>query len=99
MDLMNTDYNSLTPEQKKEFVKQVIAQKRQQFRPKTSDLSPELQKQFANLACALSPENLHEDGEISQAQAQRKYNGLMKQWRELEKQAGRKVSESEAYKY
>ena len=60
-------------------------------------LSPELKKKFLNLVCQLSPEVLHCDGEISNAQAQKKYNALMKEWKRLEAIAGRKVEEFEAY--
>ena len=38
-----------------------------------------------SLDCDLSPENLHCDGEISQAEAQRKYNYYGKVIKELEK--------------
>jgi len=41
-------------------------------------------KAFINLASSLSPENLHCDGEISRAEAQRKYNRLMREWAKLE---------------
>ena len=54
---------------------------------------------FNYLACRLSPENLHCDGEISKAEAQRKYRILMKQWRELEKEVGRKVTEEEIWEF
>jgi len=53
----------------------------------------ELQLRFIILASFLSPENLHEDGEISNQEADAKYKVLMKRWRELEKQAGQKVDE------
>jgi hypothetical protein len=52
---------------------------------------------FFSLACALSPENLNEDGEISMARAARKYNRLMKEWRTLENHIGRSVSEHEIW--
>ena len=60
-------------------------------------LTPEIKRQFVSLAGQLSPENLHCDGEISAAQARKKGRDLMRQWRELEAQAGVKVSESEAW--
>ena len=50
-------------------------------------------KAFMNLACRLSPENLHCDGEISRAQANSRYRQIMKEWRALEKQVGHKVHE------
>ncbi len=58
-------------------------------------LSPELVGAFKNLSCRLSPENLHCDGEISRAQAKARYNQIKREWKALEKNAGRKVSESE----
>ena len=52
---------------------------------------------FYGMAIALEPENLYMDGECSRAEAQRRYNRIMKKWRELEKQVGRKVSQCEAF--
>jgi hypothetical protein len=52
---------------------------------------------FLRLASALSPENLHCDGEISRSQAARKERALLKQWRTLEAEVGRKVDESEVW--
>lgn len=60
-------------------------------------LTPELYQKFLNLSCALSPENLHCDGEISVAEANRKYTRLMREWRALEAEAGRKVDENEVW--
>lgn len=60
-------------------------------------LTPEIKREFGNLANALSPENLHCDGEISPAQARQKRTRIMAQWRALEARAGRKVSESETW--
>lgn len=59
------------------------------------ELSPELKEAFEALACRLSPENLHCDGEISRAQAEKRYRQIMREWRVLENKAGRKVSEEE----
>jgi hypothetical protein len=59
----------------------------------------EIMAEFAALCCALSPENLHCDGEITPSQAQMKYIKLMTKWRKLETEIGRKVSESEVYQY
>jgi len=53
--------------------------------------------EFENLASRLSPENLHCDGEISNAEAQRRYRQIMKEWAELEKQLGRKMTEDEVW--
>jgi hypothetical protein len=54
-------------------------------------------RKFQDLLCRLSPENLHCDGEISMAQARRKASALRKQWKDLEKQVGRKVTEHEIW--
>ncbi len=54
---------------------------------------------FLQLSSALSPENLHCDGEISQAEAMRKYKRIMKEWRALEHEFGRKVDEDEIWEY
>lgn len=60
-----------------------------------SVLSPELTKAFEDLACRLSPENLACDGEIPKYMIQQRYREIVKEWKALEKKAGRKVSESE----
>ena len=60
-------------------------------------LTNEIKAKFEDLVCALSPENLHCDGEISNAQAQVKYRRLMKEWAALEKLVGRKVTENEVW--
>ncbi len=57
----------------------------------------QIYKKFLSLVSALSPENLHCDGEISPAEAKTKYHRLMKQWRQLESQVGRSVSEEEIW--
>ena len=62
-------------------------------------ITEEIKNAFISLACALSPENLHCDGEISRSQAQRKYNALMKKWRALEKKIGRQVDEYEVFSW
>lgn len=36
------------------------------------------------IECALSPENLHCDGEISRTEANRKYKQLMSAWKQLQ---------------
>ena len=60
-------------------------------------MTKEQHSKFLQLASALSPENLHCDGEISRAEAKRKWVRLMKQWRGLEKEVGRTVSEDEVW--
>ena len=60
-------------------------------------LTSDIKNSFLDLACDLSPENLHCDGEISRSAAQRKFRALKKRWKDLEKTLGRKVSESEVW--
>ena len=60
-------------------------------------LSVEMVNRFMGLANALSPENLHCDGEISRAAARRKEVGLRQSWRALEAEVGRKVTEDEVW--
>lgn len=52
---------------------------------------------FIHLASELSPENLSCDGELSRAETNSKYNKLMREWRNLEKEVGRVVSEDEVW--
>jgi hypothetical protein len=52
--------------------------------------------EFRSLANQLSPENLHCDGEVSRAEANRRYRRIMKRWRALEKAVGRKVDGNDA---
>ena len=62
------------------------------FRKKTYPLDNKLVKElFKDLNDRLSPENLHEDGEISAYKASLKEADLMKKWRKLEKKVGQKV--------
>ena len=59
----------------------------------------EIREWFLNLTCALSPENLHCDGEISRSQAAAKYRKIMTCWRELEKHYGEKVTEDQVWQW
>lgn len=59
------------------------------------NLSENLFKKFDSLTGRLSPENLNCDGEISRHEARRRYQQIIKEWKELEVQAGRKVTEEE----
>ena len=52
---------------------------------------------FLRLASALSPENLHCDGEISRSAAARKAVQLRKQWRALEAEVGQRVTEDDVW--
>jgi len=56
---------------------------------------PDLKEQFLSLVSRLSPENLHCDGEISMAEAKRKYRVIMSEWESLENQAGKKIDPNE----
>ena len=53
---------------------------------------------FFDLVGELSPENLHEDGEISIQQARQKERRLLRQWNILENEVGRRVTEEEVWK-
>ena len=50
---------------------------------------------FDSLICRLSPENLSCDGEISRTQINRRLADIRREWKVLEKQFGRKVTEAE----
>jgi len=60
-------------------------------------MTDELFEQFMGLASRLSPENLHCDGEISRAQANRRYREIMKEWKALEVKLGYKTTEDEVW--
>jgi hypothetical protein len=60
-------------------------------------LSEPMFQKFLSLTCQLSPENLHCDGEISLAEAERNRRRLMKAWRALEVEVGRPVTEDEIW--
>ena len=55
----------------------------------------DLEKRFMKLASDLSPENLYCDGELSHTEAQRKAAHIRREWRALEAEYGREVSEEE----
>ena len=58
-------------------------------------LTQDLKKAFEDLACRLSPENLSCDGELPPWQVKIKLREIQAEWKDLEKKAGRRVSESE----
>jgi hypothetical protein len=95
MNTLEVDYHTLSAEDKKIWVKAEIERQKAKRNAPKNGLSAELTYAFNVLSNRLSPENLHEDGEISRAQAQRKYNQIMAEWSKLETLAGRKVSQSE----
>jgi len=57
----------------------------------------ELKARFVDLAGRLSPENLSCDGELSRGQVKARYAAIMKEWKALEKEAGRTVTEDETW--
>lgn len=59
-------------------------------------MNNDLKKKFINLVFRLSPENLYCDGELTRAQAHARHRQIMREWKDLEKEAGRSVSQSEA---
>ena len=61
-------------------------------------MSREQLHKFFDLVSELSPENLHEDGEISIRQARQKEKRLLRQWNTLENEVGRRVTEEEVWK-
>lgn len=52
---------------------------------------------FKNLAYRLEPENISCDGELSRNQIRNRYADIRTEWRKLEREVGRKVSESEVW--
>jgi len=50
-----------------------------------------------DIACNLSPENLHCDGEITAAQARTKYNFYMRVIRDLERHTGKSIDIESMY--
>ncbi|MBC8738521.1 hypothetical protein F6X40_17245 [Paraburkholderia sp. UCT31] len=63
----------------------------------THGLTKEILERFLDLSNRLSSENLHCDGEISRAEAERKRKALLKEWADLEREVGHRVSEDEVY--
>lgn len=61
-----------------------------------NEIGETLEQKFFELACRLSPENLHCDGEISAAEANKKYKELRQLWVALELEYGRAVTTIEA---
>lgn len=61
-----------------------------------SEINDGQKQRFIDLACALSPENLACDGDLSYRQAREREASLRNQWESLEIELVRKVSETEA---
>jgi hypothetical protein len=62
-------------------------------------LTDEIKRQFVDMSCSLSPENLTGNGQIPRSQWQKKINKLQHDWRELEEQIGMKVTGEMAYQW
>ncbi len=60
-------------------------------------MTNEIKTEFERLLCRLSPENLHCDGECSAREVRSRLAQIKSEWRDLEKLAGRRVSEDEAW--
>jgi hypothetical protein len=69
------------------------------FFAKGKNIPKHIKKEFFELTCQLSPENLTCDGELSSEESNRKYKKLMKRWSELEKSIGRTITEQEAWQW
>jgi hypothetical protein len=58
-------------------------------------MDAKIRESFERLVCELSPENLCCDGELSKTQVRAKLAGIRREWKALEKLAGRKVAQDE----
>ena len=67
--------------------------------PPTELIPQEIMENFLDLACALSPENLTCDGELSRSSIDKRYASIMAEWKRLEKSVGRKVTEDEVWQW
>ncbi len=65
----------------------------------TKGLTPEIKEAFVGLASRLSPENLSCDGECSAREVSSRHRQLTREWKELERRAGVKVTEDEAWRF
>ncbi len=66
---------------------------------KFKDLPEDKKEDFLGLLCRLSPENLCCDGEISKREVNKRHRQIMREWRILEVQVGRKISYDEVEAY
>lgn len=60
-------------------------------------MNKEQVQKFRILVGALSPENLYQDGELTNREALRNEKRLRKEWKLVEKEVGRKVTEDEIW--
>jgi hypothetical protein len=61
----------------------------------TTPVETGLRERFLDLENRLSPENLSSDGEASRTEQRRRLAAIRRAWKDLEAQAGRKVSHDE----
>lgn len=59
------------------------------------DLKEKVRQGFMELSSRLSPENLTGDGELSQRQVNLRIGHITREWKALEKKAGRHVGRDE----
>ena len=60
-------------------------------------LTAEMYDKFMDLSCQLSPENLTCDGELTSQEVLKRASKISKQWKALESEVGRFVSEDEIW--
>ena len=60
-------------------------------------MTQEQEQAFINLASRLSPENLCCDGLATKAQVRKRLAQIRREWKALEKEVGRKVTENQAW--
>lgn len=65
----------------------------------TKDVPAVIRARFVELAAQLSPENLSCDGELPASQIRARAAAITREWKQLEKQVGRKVTEDETWKW
>ena len=54
---------------------------------------------FKGLSSMLSPENLSADGELSQSAVRKRKRFLLSEWKKLEREVGRVVTEDEVWEF
>lgn len=60
-------------------------------------MTNEQYERFLKISVAMSPENLYEDGEITPQEVAVKEKNLLAQWKALEAEVGRSVTETEIW--
>ena len=62
----------------------------------TKSVTDEIKEKILELLCRMSPENITCDGELNKTQVTQRMQMIRKDWRAVEKEAGRKISLEEA---